>query len=72
MDKAKRNLEEVKQRMQNFKAEYQRQFVDINFYGMQSKIQNPMSSPNWTKAVRTQTAEEQYKDQIRKIKDKQR
>ena len=39
---------------------------------MQSKIQNPMSSPNWTKAVRTQTAEEQYNDQVRKIKDKQR
>ena len=34
LDKAKRNLEEVKQRMQNFKAEYRKNFVDINFYGM--------------------------------------
>jgi len=69
LDKAKANLDEVKQRMQSFKAEYQRQFVDINFYGMQSKIQNPMNSPNWTKVVRTQTADEQYNDQLRKIKD---
>jgi len=43
LDKAKNNFEEVKQRMQNFKDEYRRNFVDINFYGMQSKVSNPMN-----------------------------
>lgn len=29
------------------KDEYRRQFVDVNFYGYQSKVQNPMSSVSW-------------------------
>lgn len=32
------------------KDEYRRQFVDISFYGMQSKVNNPMTSPDWKKA----------------------
>ena len=32
------------------KDEYRRQFVDVNFYGMQTKVKNPMSSPEWKKA----------------------
>ena len=28
------------------KAEYRKQFVDVNFYGLQSKVQNPMNSVN--------------------------
>ena len=29
------------------KDEYHKNFININFYGMQSKVQNPMSSPDW-------------------------
>ena len=29
------------------KAEYRKQFIDINFYGMQSKVQNPMNKVEW-------------------------
>lgn len=29
------------------KAEYRRQFIDVNFYGMQSAVKNPMTDPNW-------------------------
>jgi len=32
------------------KAENRRHFVDVNFYGMQTKVANPMSSPDWKKA----------------------
>lgn len=36
------------QRQTRLKDEFRKNFVDINFYGMQTKVQNPMSSPNWT------------------------
>ena len=29
------------------KDTYKKQFVDINFYGMQSKIKNPMNNLKW-------------------------
>ncbi len=38
-------------RIKQFREEYRRQFVDINFYGLQSKIKNPMTSPNWKRAA---------------------
>jgi hypothetical protein len=41
------SLSDYEQRM---KAEYRRHFVDVNFYGMQTKVSNPMSSPEWKKA----------------------
>ena len=39
--------EEIKERMQNMKDEFKKNFVDINFYGLQTKVQNPMHSPEW-------------------------
>lgn len=38
------SAEEVKQRAQE---EFNRHFVNINFYGMQTKVKNPMNSPKW-------------------------
>lgn len=39
------------------KDEYKKNFVDINFYGMQSKVKNPMSSPEWRDTFPAQNAE---------------
>ena len=41
---SKETTEEFEKRM---KDEYKKNFIDINFYGYQSKIPNPMSSPTW-------------------------
>ena len=29
------------------KEDYYKNFISINFYGMQSKVKNPMNSPQW-------------------------
>lgn len=43
------------------KAKYRKNFVDINFYGMQSKIQNPMANPEWRDTYPIQNAERERK-----------
>ena len=45
-------MDDLNERLKNSKAEFRRQFVDINFYGMQSKVKNPMSDPNWREAFK--------------------
>ena len=32
---------------ERMKSEHLRHLVNTNFYGLQSKIKNPMSSPDW-------------------------
>ena len=38
------NGDEKEKRM---KDDYYKNFININFYGMQSKVVNPMTSPQW-------------------------
>ena len=42
------------------KYENNKNFVDINFYGMQSKVKNPMSSPEWRENFAAQNAEREF------------
>jgi hypothetical protein len=59
---------DTKERINNLKDEYNRQFVDINFYGLQSKIQNPMNSPNWKETTNKSELEaiERRKQKLKK------
>ena len=49
--------DDLKARMQNMKDDFRKNFVDINFYGMQSKVPNPMSNPDWRHSFQKQMAE---------------
>jgi hypothetical protein len=46
----------IAERMKHMKDEYNKNFVDINFYGMQTKIQNPMSHPEWRNTFKQMNA----------------
>ena len=49
------------------KYEYRKNFVDINFYGMQSKVQNPMSNPEWRDTFPKENAEKE--NNLRKLEE---
>ena len=49
------------------KDEYKKNFVDINFYGMQTKVQNPMSNPEWRESFTKNNAEKEMN--IKKLND---
>jgi len=55
--------------MQNFKDEYKRQFVDINFYGMQTRTSNPMYSPDWKGAVRKKETEQYFNKSLERLEE---
>ena len=42
--------------------------MDINFYGMQSKVHNPMTSPDWKKAVRSKMTENMFENSMGQLK----
>ena len=52
ISKTKKQFEDLNEKLQNSKDEFRRQFVDINFYGMQSKVKNPMSDINWRESFK--------------------
>ncbi len=39
--------ESSQQREKRLKDDFMKNFVNINFYGMQSNVKNPMNSPGW-------------------------
>jgi hypothetical protein len=49
------------------KDEYRKNFIDINFYGMQSKVHNPMANPEWRDTFPKQNAERELN--IKKLDD---
>ena len=49
------------------KDDYRKNFVDINFYGMQSKVQNPMSNPEWRDTFPIKNAEREKN--LQKLED---
>lgn len=55
--------EEKEKRM---KDDYYKNFININFYGMQSKVVNPMSSPKWLLKAKDLSVEAD-KEKLKKI-----
>jgi len=67
LSQAEQHYESIKERMESMKYEYRKNFVDINFYGMQSKVQNPMSNPEWRDTFPKENAEKE--NNLRKLEE---
>ena len=59
----------MQDRVKHLKDEYRRQFVDINFYGMQTRTSNPMHSPDWKGAIRKKETEEYFNKSLERLEE---